>query len=104
MPAKNGTLVRHGALWLALLMQAGASIWWAAGISGDVRTLKEEIERRRGAMAIIEGIHKDVARLENKIARIEEILDRRGDWRAKIAQIEEHLRTLDDRVVGLEKL
>lgn len=105
MPSgRNGTLARYGALWLALLAQFGASIWWAAGISSDVKTMREEIESRRGALAIIDGIQRDVDRIEEELTRVDKILEIRGDLRAKLAQIEEHLRTLDDRVVRLERL
>ena len=114
MPTPNGAFVRHGAVWIALLGMLVTGIWRAAVIDGDVQDLKDEVERRRSAMAMIEGNQRDIARnateivevrqrLEQAVKEIEEVLDRRVEVRGSFERLVEHVRTLDQRVVHLER-
>ena len=99
----SSLLSKYGALWVAVLTLAVGGIWWAAALSGDVQGLKDEVERRRSAMAMIEGNQRDIARLEAAIDEIETLLDRRVDVRGEFERVKEHLRTLDERMVQLER-
>lgn len=106
----NGILARHGAVWLTMVGMAVGGISWALGLAAKVDSQQEqiaalqaEVANRREAMALIEGNQKDIARNEAAIDELKRILELRGTIRETFARITEHLRTLDERVVQLER-
>jgi predicted nucleic acid-binding Zn-ribbon protein len=93
---------------------AVAGISWALGLAGKVESQQEqiaalqaEVANRRGAMNLIEGAQRDLARLEREIEQIQQTLERTrqvaSDYKIKIAQMDEHLEAVDERLLQVER-
>ena len=121
-PRDSSLVVRHGAVWLTMLGMAVGGIWWAAGLAGKVENqqaqiaaLQATVSERSSVLNKIEGIERDVARLETRQERIHEDLDgfqsQREDYREIIGRQGEHLEAtdarlerMDDRLVQVERM
>ena len=109
-PRDSGLLARHGAVWLTMLGMAVGGISWVLGLAGQVDNQREqivalqaEVANRRGAMNLIEGVQRDVARLERAQERIVEELEVREVYKETLVRLSEHLRTVDERLQQLER-
>ena len=93
-----------------MLGMAVGGISWVLGLAGKVESnqeqiaaLQAEIANRRGAMSLIESVQRDITRIEVEIDELQRVLDLRGNIREAFARITEHVRTLDERIVHLER-
>ena len=101
----NNPLVRHGALWLAFLLQAGAIIWWAADVTGKLENQQAQIaalqataNERGKVINLIDGMQHDAARLEAWLEQIRQELDERAEYEQVIARQSEHIEAVDQRL------
>ena len=102
-------LARHATLWLAFLLQAGTIIWWAAGVTGKLENQQAQIaalqataNERGKVVALIDGIQRDITRLDVRQEQIRLELDKRGDerddYKEVLARQGEHIEAVDGRM------
>jgi hypothetical protein len=105
-----GLFVRHGAVWLTMLGMAVGGIWWAAGLAGKVENqqiqiiaLQAAFSERGKVVNQVEGMQRDVTRLENRQEQIREELDERSEYEQVIARQGAHIEALDMRMGRMDE-
>jgi hypothetical protein len=95
---------RNPMLWLALIVQLTVVLAYAIDMRGDLEQVLAEQSNRRGMVYEIPQIRQDVLQVQRDIARLDQDGTRLGRAAAgDLARLEQHVETLDQRIVNLER-